>query len=81
MITRTIDSYQLPSQNKTKSKLQIWKICPKFYFKILHKALHATHHLKLLNKMCKYEMDLAGIVEVTERTRFCPQTDGRTKWD
>ena len=27
--------------------------------------------------MCKYEMDPASIVEVTERTRFCPQTDGR----
>ena len=27
--------------------------------------------------MCKYEMDLAGIVEDTDRTRFCPQTDRR----
>ena len=26
MITHTIDSYQIPSQNKTKSKLQILKI-------------------------------------------------------
>ena len=33
--------------------------------------------LKLLDKMCKYEMDPASIVEDTERTRFCPQTDGR----
>ena len=28
--------------------------------------------------MCKYEMDLASIVEVTERTQFCPLTDGQT---
>ena len=25
--------------------------------------------------MCKYEMDPTSIVEDTERTRFCPQTD------
>ena len=31
--------------------------------------------MKLLDKICKYEMDLANIVEDTERTRFCPQTD------
>ena len=28
--------------------------------------------------MCKYEMDPTGIVEDTERTRFCPQTDRQT---
>ena len=28
--------------------------------------------------MWKYEMDPMSIVEDTERTRFCPQTDGRT---
>ena len=28
--------------------------------------------------MCKYEMDPMSIVEDTERTRFCPQTDRRT---
>ena len=32
MITHTIDSYLIPSQNKTKSKLQIKRICPKFKF-------------------------------------------------
>ena len=32
----------------------------------------------LLDKMCKCEMDLTSIVEDTERTRFCPQTDGQT---
>ena len=28
--------------------------------------------------MCKYEIDPMSIVEDTERTRFCPQTDRRT---
>ena len=28
--------------------------------------------------MCKYEMDPMSIVEDTERTRFCPQTDRQT---
>ena len=47
-------------------------------FWILKWVLHATHLLKLLDKMCKYEMDTMSIVEDTERTRFCPQTDRRT---
>ena len=47
-------------------------------FWILKRALYATHLLKLLDKMCKYEMDPMSIVEDTERTRFCPQTDRRT---
>ena len=29
----------------------------------------------MLDKMRKYEIDPASIVEDTERTRFCPQTD------
>ena len=45
---------------------------------ILKQTLHATHLLKLLDKMCKYEMDLTSVVEDTERTRFCPQRDKRT---
>ena len=47
---------------------------------IFKQALYATHLLKLLDKMCKYEMDPMSIVEDTERTRFCPQTDRRTRW-
>ena len=42
---------------------------------ILKQTLHETHILKLLDKMCKYKMDLTNIVEDTERTRFCPHTD------
>ena len=78
MITHTIDSYQIQSQNKTKSKLQIRKNLTKI--QILEfckkKTLHVAHLLKLIIKMCKYEMDLPSNVEVTEQTRFCPQTDG-----
>ena len=47
-------------------------------FWILKQTLDATHFLKLLDKMCKYEIDQASIVEDTEQTLFCPQTDGRT---
>ena len=57
----------------TKSQLQISN------FWILKQALHTTHLLKLLDKMCKYEMDLMSIVEDTEQTRFYPQTD-RLRW-
>ena len=50
-------------------------------FKIFKQALYATHRLKLLDKMCKYGMDPASIDEDTERTRFCPRTDRRTRWN
>ena len=36
-------------------------------FWILKRALHATHLLNLLDKMCKYEMDPMSIVEDTDR--------------
>ena len=44
-------------------------------FWILKQTLHVTYLVKLLDMMCKYEMDPTSIVEETERTRFCPQTD------
>ena len=47
-------------------------------FGILQWTLHTTHFLKLLDKMCKYVMDLASIVEDTEQIWFHPQTDRRT---
>ena len=50
-------------------------------FRILKHTLHTTHLLTLLEKMCKYEMDPMSIVEDKERTRFCPQTDRRTRWN
>ena len=73
MITHTNDSHQIPSQNNTKSKLQIFKKLPKL------QILHETHLLKLLDKIYKYEMDPTRTVEATERTRDAGRTqDGRT---
>ena len=46
-------------------------------FLILKKKIHVTHHLKLLAKICKYEMDPMSIAEDTEWTRFL-STDGLT---
>ena len=44
-------------------------------FWILKQTSHMTHLQKLLDKMCKYEMDPTSIVEDTEQTWFCLQTD------
>ena len=44
---------------------------------ILQETLHATHLLKLLDKMYKCEMDPTRNVEATERTRDA----GRTEWN
>ena len=76
MITHTSDSHQIPGQNKTKSK---FKILPKI--QILQETLQATHLLKLLDKMHKYEMDPTRTVGATERTRDAGRTDGRTEWN
>ena len=76
MITHTSDSHQIPSQNKTKSKLQFLK---NSNFEILQQTLHATHLLKLLDKMYKYEMDPTRIVGAIEWTRDAGWTDGRSE--
>ena len=65
-----------PKSKEDKVKVTNLKNSPKF--QILKRALYMTHLLKLLDKMCKYEMDPMSIVKDTERTRFCPQTDRRT---
>ena len=76
MITHTIHSYWIPSQNKTSQSYKFQEFANTSNFLILMKTLHATHLLmKLFDKMCKYEMDPASIVEDTEQTRFCPQMD------
>ena len=51
MITHTIDSYWIPSQKKTNSKLQILKNCQqlKFWY-FCKKTLHTTHVLNFLEK-------------------------------
>ena len=61
---------------RQRQNISIERICQSYW--ILIQNLHATHLLKLLDTMCKYEMDQASIVEDTGRTRFCPQTDRRT---
>ena len=43
MISHTIDSYQIPGKNKTKSKLQIWKIFQKSKFLIFAKTTYTKH--------------------------------------
>ena len=61
MITSTIDSYWIPSQNMTKSNLQIKKKIAKssnFWILKKKKTLYAIHLLKLLDKMCIYEIKL-----------------------
>ena len=79
MTTHTIESYLIPSKKKTtKFKLQIQRIWQNFKCMNFEQTLHATHFLKLFDTMCKYEIDPMSIVEDTERTRFCPQTDRLT---
>ena len=78
MITHIIVSYWIPRQRKTNQSYKFKEFAKIANFLFLKQTLHATHLLKLLDKMCKYEMDPMSIVEDTERTRFCPQTDRRT---
>ena len=49
--------------------------------KILKETLHATHLLKVIDKMYRYEMDPTRTVGATERTQDAGQTDGRTGWN
>ena len=71
-----------PMSEEDKVKVTNLKNSSKFQiFIILKQTLHATHLLKLLDKICKYEMDLMSIVEDKERTRICPHTDRRTRWN
>ena len=79
MITHTSDSHQIPSQKKTKWKLQILKIAKNSNFAILQETLHMTHLQKLLDdKMYKYEMNPFRTVGATERTRDVGWMDGRS---
>ena len=77
------------SQVKTtqSQSYKCWKIAKISNFEILPETLHATHLLKLLYKMHKYEMDPTRTVEATERpldagrTRDGRGTDGRMEWN
>ena len=72
--------YQIGSQVKRRqSRSYKFKEFAKISnFWMLKQTLHATHLLKLFDKMCKYEMDPMSIVEETERTRLILSTDGQT---
>ena len=67
------------SQVKTRQSqsYKFKKIAKNPNFEILQETLHATHLLKLLDKMSKYEMDPTRTVGSTERTRNAGRTDGR----
>ena len=62
MKTRQSQSYKFKEIAKNSNSLILKKKKKK------KNILHATHQPKLLDKMCKYEKDLASIVEDTERT-------------
>ena len=55
------------------------KIAKNCNFELLQETLYATHILKLLDKMYKYEMDPTRTVGATERTREAGRTDGRSE--
>ena len=66
-------------QARQSQRCKFKEIVKNLNFKICHKTQHVTHFLKLVDKMCKYEMDLTNIVEDTEWILSTDgQTDGRT---
>ena len=68
---------QIRSRVKTRQSqsYKFEKFAKNSIFLIWQKTLYATHPLKLLDKMHKYEMDPIKTVDATERTR---DADGRT---
>ena len=75
------------SQVKTRQsqRYKFKKIAKNSNFEILQETLYATHLLKLLDKLYKYEMDPTRTLSATERTRDAGRmdrrTDGRTEWN
>ena len=69
-------------QDKTRQSqsYKFKKIAENPNFEISQETLHATHLLKLLDKMSKSEMDPTRTVGSTERTLNVGRTDGRTYW-
>ena len=81
MIIHISDSHQIPSLKKTRQSpsYKLKKIAQNSNFEILIFTLHATHFLKLLDKMYKYEMDPTTTVDATEWTRDVGGMDGWTE--
>ena len=67
-----------PKSKEDEVKVTNLKNLPKYLILKFLNRLYTPYLLKLLDKMCKYEIDPTSIVEDTEWTRFCPQTDSRT---
>ena len=76
MITHTSNSLQIPVKTRQSQSYKLKKNCQKFIFWKMQETLHATHFLKLLDKIYEYEMDPNRTVGATERT----QDAGRTDW-
>ena len=54
------ESYLIPSQKKTSQSYKFKEFAKISNLWILKQTLHQTHILKLLDNMCKYEMDLTS---------------------
>ena len=80
MITDTSDSHQIPSQKKTKWKLQPLKNCQKLKFPNFASNFTPDTPFKVawFDKMYEYEMDSTRTAGATERTRDAGRTDGQT---
>ena len=83
MITHTIDSHQIPSPNKTKSKLQILKKCQKI--KIKHFARSYTFDTP--SEVAKLDVQISNgskqncwCYRVNTKCGTDGRTDGRTDW-
>ena len=91
MTTHTSYSHQIPRQNKTKSKLQIFNKFQKCKFLKFCKKIYTRHTFWscLIRCININEMDPTRTVGSAERTRDAGrtcvhtygQTDGRTEWD
>ena len=74
--TPTATWFHIRSQGKTRQS-QSYKFKKKLpKIQILQKTLHATHLLKWLDKMYKYEMDPTRTVGATEQTQDAGRTGG-----
>ena len=79
-ITLTIDSYWIPSQNMTKSKWQIWKICQKLKFwNFEKKKKNFIRDTPFEVKISKYKWIRKVLLKIqTVHRRMDRQTDGQT---
>ena len=78
MNTHAIDSYRIPSQNKTKSKLQIWKISQNFKFWSCFIRCVNMKWIRLV--LLKLQSGPDSVHRRTDK-RTDGRTDGRTTWN